>query len=46
MVVILSYLTEVLALSDRILSARQGQIVEEMPVREATEAKIMYAEVH
>jgi ABC-type sugar transport system ATPase subunit len=45
-VVISSYLPEVLALSDRILVARQGRIVEEMDVSEATEAKIMYAAVH
>ena len=45
-VVISSYLPEVLALSDRILVARQGRIVEEMDLSEATEAKIMYAAVH
>jgi ABC-type sugar transport system ATPase subunit len=45
-VVISSYLPEILALSDRILIARQGRIVEEMTVSEATEAKIMYAAVH
>ena len=45
-VVISSYLPEVLALSDRILIARQGRIVEEMDISEATEAKIMYAAVH
>ena len=45
-VVISSYLPEVLALSDRILVARQGRIVEEMDISEATEAKIMYAAVH
>jgi simple sugar transport system ATP-binding protein/ribose transport system ATP-binding protein len=45
-VVISSYLPEVLALSDRILVARQGQIVEEMSAADATEAKIMYAAVH
>ncbi len=45
-VVISSYLPEVLNLSDRILVARQGRIVEEMTVDEATEEKIMYAAVH
>ncbi|WP_198972898.1 sugar ABC transporter ATP-binding protein [Xylophilus sp. ASV27] len=45
-VVISSYLPEVLALSDRILVARQGQIVEEMSAVDATEARIMYAAVH
>lgn len=45
-VVISSYLPEVLALSDRILIARQGRIVEEMNVDEADEAKVMYAAVH
>jgi ABC-type sugar transport system ATPase subunit len=45
-VVISSYLPEILALSDRILVARQGRIVEEMDISEATETKIMYAAVH
>ena len=45
-VVISSYLPEILALSDRILIARQGQIVEEMRAGEATEKRIMYAAVH
>lgn len=45
-VVISSYLPEVLALSDRILVARQGRIVEEMDLSEATESRIMYAAVH
>ncbi|MCG6203421.1 sugar ABC transporter ATP-binding protein [Rhodopseudomonas sp. HC1] len=45
-VVISSYLPEVLALSDRILVARGGRIVEEMPASEATEEKIMYAAIH
>jgi ABC-type sugar transport system ATPase subunit len=45
-IVISSYLPEILALSDRILVARQGRIVEEMDVSEATETKIMYAAVH
>ncbi len=44
--VISSYLPEVLNLSDRILVARQGRIVEEFIPGEATEEKIMYAAVH
>jgi simple sugar transport system ATP-binding protein len=45
-VVVSSYLPEVLNLSDRILVCRQGRIVEEMSPVEATEEKIMYAAVH
>jgi simple sugar transport system ATP-binding protein/ribose transport system ATP-binding protein len=45
-VVISSYLPEILALSDRILVARQGRIVEELPLSEATEERIMFAAVH
>jgi ABC-type sugar transport system ATPase subunit len=45
-VLISSYLPEILALSDRILVARKGQIVEEMNAGEATEEKIMFAAVH
>jgi len=45
-VVISSYLPEVLSLSDRILVARQGRVVEEMTIDEASEEKIMYAAVH
>ena len=45
-IVISSYLPEILALSDRILVARSGKIVEEMRADEASEAKIMYAAVH
>nr|WP_298688416.1 sugar ABC transporter ATP-binding protein [uncultured Dongia sp.] len=45
-VVISSYLPEILSLSDRILVARQGRIVEELTVDEATEERIMYAAVH
>ena len=45
-VVISSYLPEIMALSDRVLVARQGKIVEEMSAEEATEEKIMYAAVH
>jgi len=45
-VVISSYLPEILALSDRILVSRQGRVVEEMTIENATEAKIMFAAVH
>ncbi|RUY60422.1 sugar ABC transporter ATP-binding protein, partial [Mesorhizobium sp. M7A.F.Ca.CA.001.09.2.1] len=45
-VVISSYLPEIKTLSDRILVARQGRIVEEMDIDEATESRIMYAAVH
>jgi ABC-type sugar transport system ATPase subunit len=45
-VVISSYLPEILAISDRVLVARGGRVVEEMSAREATENKIMYAAIH
>ena len=45
-VMISSYLPEILNLSDRILVCRQGRIVEELSPAEATEEKIMYAAVH
>ena len=45
-VVISSYLPEVMNLSDRILVCRQGRIVEEFSPAEASEEKIMYAAVH
>lgn len=45
-VVISSYLPEVLALSDRLLVCKQGKVVEEFSGAEATEEKIMYAAVH
>ncbi len=45
-IVISSYLPEILAISDRILVARGGRIVEEIPAAEATEDKIMYAAIH
>jgi len=45
-VMVSSYLPEVMNLSDRILVCRQGRIVEEMSPVEATEEKIMYAAVH
>ncbi|WP_413733973.1 sugar ABC transporter ATP-binding protein [Sodalis sp. RH21] len=44
--VISSYLPEIMALSDRILVSRQGRIVEEFPANEMDEKKIMYAAVH
>ncbi|WP_168197543.1 hypothetical protein [Brenneria corticis] len=45
-VVISSYLPEILKLSDRILVSRQGRIVEEFSAQQADEKKIMYAAVH
>jgi len=45
-VVISSYLPEILAVSDRILVARQGRIVAEFSPEEATEEKILYAAIH
>jgi simple sugar transport system ATP-binding protein len=45
-VVISSYLPEILNLSDRILVARKGRIVEEFDAANATDEKIMYAAVH
>ncbi len=45
-VVISSYLPEVMQLSDRLLVARQGKIVEEFVPGEATEKTLMYAAVH
>ncbi len=45
-VVISSYLPEVMNLSDRILVCRSGRVVEEFAPSEATEEKIMYAAVH
>lgn len=44
--VISSYLPEVLHISDRILVCRQGRIVEEFTGTEADEETIMYAAVH
>jgi len=44
--VISSYLPEVLGLSDRVLVYRQGRVVEEFSPAEATTEKIMYAAVH
>jgi ABC-type sugar transport system ATPase subunit len=45
-IVISSYLPEIMKLSDRILVCRQGRMVEEFSPVEATEEKIMYAAVH
>ncbi|HYM02365.1 MAG TPA: sugar ABC transporter ATP-binding protein [Stellaceae bacterium] len=45
-VVISSYLPEVLAISDRILVAQRGRIVAEFDAADATEDKIMYAAIH
>ena len=45
-VVISSYLPEILAVSDRILVARLGRIVAEFDGATATEDKIMYAAIH
>jgi ABC-type sugar transport system ATPase subunit len=45
-IVISSYLPEVLAISDRILVTRAGRVVEEFTLENATEEKIMYAAVH
>ena len=45
-VVISSYLPEIMALSDRILVARQGRVVEELDAADATEERIMFAAVH
>jgi simple sugar transport system ATP-binding protein len=44
--VISSYLPEVLHLSDRILVCRQGRIVEELAGNKADEETIMYAAIH
>lgn len=45
-VVISSYLPEIMQLSDRLLVARQGKVVEEFSPLEATEEKLLYAAVH
>jgi simple sugar transport system ATP-binding protein len=44
--VISSYLPEVMNLSDRLLICRAGRIVEEFSPADATEERIMYAAVH
>jgi simple sugar transport system ATP-binding protein len=45
-VVISSYLPEILILSDRILVSRQGRIVEELSPDEATSESVMFAAVY
>jgi len=45
-VVISSYLPEIMSLSDRILVFRTGKVVEEFTAADATEEKIMYAAIH
>jgi len=45
-VVISSYLPEVMAISDRILVQRMGKVVEEFSAVEATEETVMYAAIH
>ena len=45
-VVISSYLPEILAVSDRILVARTGRIVAEFNAADATQDKILYAAIH
>lgn len=45
-VVISSYLPEILSISDRILVCRKGRIVEEFTAGEADEKTVMYAAVH
>lgn len=45
-VVISSYLPEIMSLSDRILVCRQGKVVDEFDCAEATNDLIMYASVH
>ncbi len=45
-VVISSYLPEVMSLSDRILVAKQGKVVVEFAATDATQEGIMYAAIH
>lgn len=45
-VVISSYLPEVMKLSDRLLVVKQGRIVEEFEGPQVTEERIMYAAIH
>jgi ABC-type sugar transport system ATPase subunit len=45
-VVISSYLPEILSISDRILVAQRGRIVAEFSAADATEDRIMYAAIH
>ncbi len=44
--VISSSLLEILGIADRVLVARGGRIVEEIPAADATQEKIMYAAIH
>ncbi|ESZ26570.1 hypothetical protein X733_29325 [Mesorhizobium sp. L2C067A000] len=46
MVVISSYLPEIMSLSDRLLVFRKGKVVEEFSALEATEEKVMYAAIN
>jgi simple sugar transport system ATP-binding protein len=41
-----SYLPEIMSVSDRILVCRQGRIVEEFSPQSATSEAIMFASVH
>lgn len=45
-VVISSYLPEIMAVSDRILVVKRGRVVEEMMASDASEEKIMFAAFH
>jgi simple sugar transport system ATP-binding protein len=45
-ILISSYLPEILSLSDRILVSRQGRVVEELSPREATSEGVMFAAVY
>ena len=45
-ILISSYLPEILSLSDRILVSRQGRVVEELSPREATSEAVMFAAVY
>lgn len=45
-VVISSYLPEVMKLSDRLLVVKQGRVVEEFEGTQATEESVMYAAIH
>lgn len=45
-IVISSYLPEILSISDRLLVCRQGRVVEEFSPEQATTEKVMYAAVH
>ena len=45
-IMISSYLPEILSLSDRILVSRQGRIVEELSPQEATSESVMFAAVY